>query len=193
LFSIGRPEPEATMAAVETTADLSTPAAFAGAFREHARAAFAAAVRVLGDAAAAEDVVQDVFLALWRDPQKFDAARGSLRTYVAMMARSRALDRVRTRAARETTVERLQRELDGGRRNEEPPEELVLRRDAVQRALRALGRLPASQREAVALRFAGGLSAREIALATGVPLGTAKSRLRLGLVKAREQFGLEAA
>ena len=182
------------MAAVdETNGDLSTPAGFADAFREHARTAFAAAVRVLGDAAAAEDVVQDVFLTLWREPRKFDVGRGSLRTYVAMMARSRALDRVRTRAAREAAVERLQHEQDAGRASEEAPDETVLRRDRAARALRAVSTLPVPQREAVALGFAGGLSAREIATATGVPLGTVKSRLRLGLMKARERLELEAA
>ncbi len=179
--------------AASTTGDLSTPAGFAGAFREHARPAFSAAVRVLGDAAAAEDVVQDVFLSIWRQPAKFDARRGSLRTYVAMMARSRALDRLRTRGAREAAVQRLQHELDLGVRSAEPLEEAVLRRDGAHRALSVVRELPAPQREALALSFAGGLSAREIAVATGVPLGTAKSRLRLGLVKARELLEPEAA
>lgn len=173
------------------TGDLSTPAGFASAFRDHARTAFAAAVRVLGDPAAAEDVVQDVFLALWRDPAKFDAARGSLRTYMAMMARSRALDRVRTRSAREAAAGRLQHEEDVAERGAEAPDEAVIRRDAARRVVRALRDLPAPQREAVALTFAGGLSAREVAVRTGVPLGTAKSRLRLGLLRARQQ--LEAA
>lgn len=168
--------------------DLSTPAGFAGAFRDHARAAFAAAVRVLGDATAAEDVVQDVFMSLWREPSKFDARRGSLRTYVAMMARSRALDRLRTRGVREAAAQRLQAEHDLGARGIEAPDEAVVRRDDAREALHAVRQLPAAQREAIALSFAGGLSAREIAAATGVPLGTAKSRLRLGLVRARELF-----
>jgi RNA polymerase sigma-70 factor (ECF subfamily) len=174
------------------TGDLSTPAGFASAFRDHARAAFAAAVRVLGDPAAAEDVVQDVFLALWRDPAKFDARRGSLRTYMAMMARSRALDRVRTRGAREAAANRLQHEEDVGGRSQEAPDEAVVRRDAIRRALHAVRDLPEPQREAVTLSFAGGLSAREIAASTGVPLGTAKSRLRLGLSKARERYDAAA-
>lgn len=181
------------MAAALTTGDLSTPAGFAIAFRDHAGPAFAAAVRVLGDAAAAEDVVQDVFMALWREPAKFDRRRGSLRTYVAMMARSRALDRVRTRGAREAAVERLEHEQTLGSHSAEAPDEAVLRRDGVRTVLRAVRELPRAQREAVALSFAGGLSAREIAARTGVPLGTAKSRLRLGLVKARERLELEAA
>ncbi len=181
------------MAAASAQGDLSTPAGFAGAFREHARPAFAAAVRVLGDAAAAEDVVQDVFFSLWREPAKFDARRGSLRTYVAMMARSRALDRLRTRGARESAAQRLQHEHDLGVRRAEPPDAVVLRREGARQALRAVRDLPPAQREAVALSFAGGMSAREIAAATGVPLGTAKSRLRLGLVKARERLESEAA
>lgn len=177
--------------AISKTGDLSTPAGFATAFREHARAAFAAAVRVLGDSSAAEDVVQDVFLALWRDPAKFDAARGSLRTYVAMMARSRALDRVRTRGAREAAAQRLQSQEELGWGEQEAPDEVVVRRERALGALRAVRALPDAQREAVALTYGAGLSAREVAATTGVPLGTAKSRLRLGLVKAREQ--LEAA
>lgn len=174
-----------------STADLSTPAGFAEAFSEHARVAFVAAVRVLGDAAAAEDVVQDVFLALWREPAKFDPRRGSLRTYIALMARSRALDRVRTRAAREAAATRLQVEEEHAWRVEEPPEEVVARRERALGALHAVRDLPDAQREAIALTYAGGLSAREVAARTGVPLGTAKSRLRLGLVKARD--ALEAA
>lgn len=174
--------------ASSNTGDLSTPAGFAVAFRDHARTAFAAAVRVLGDPAAAEDVVQDVFLALWRDPAKYDAGRGSLRTYMAMMARSRALDRVRTRSARDAAADRLQFEEDAGGHAPEAPDEVVLRRDAARRAVGALRDLPEPQREAVALTFAGGMSAREVAASTGVPLGTAKSRLRLGLLKARQRL-----
>jgi RNA polymerase sigma-70 factor, ECF subfamily len=181
------------MAAAFTKGDLSTPAGFAAAFREHARSAFAAAVRVLGDAAAAEDVVQDVFLSLWREPAKFDERRGSLRTYVAMMARSRALDRLRTRGAREGALQRLQVEHDVGASGPEAPDEAVLRRDGGRRAVKAVGRLAPPQREAIALSFGAGLSAREVAAATGVPLGTAKSRLRLGLANARELLEPEAA
>jgi RNA polymerase sigma-70 factor, ECF subfamily len=179
--------------AVGRTGDLGTRADFARAYGEHARAAFTAAVRVLGDAAAAEDVAQDVFLALWRDPAKYDPARGSLRTYVVVMARSRALDRVRTRVAREAAIERLQSQEDLSGRRQEAPDDIVLRRDGASRVLRAVRELPAGQREALALSFAGGLSAREIAASTGVPLGTAKSRLRLGLSKTRARLELEAA
>src|SRR5919106_5699413 len=85
----------------------ATPAGFSSAYLAHRELAFSAALRVLGDPASAEDVVQDVFTALWRDPSKFDPRRGSLPGYVAMMARSRALDRVRSRNAGAAAVERL--------------------------------------------------------------------------------------
>ena len=83
-----------------------------------------------------------------------------------MMARSRALDRVRTRSAREAAVDRLEHEQALGSRSAEATDEAVLRRDGVRTALRAVRELPLAQREAVALSFAGGLSAREIAATT---------------------------
>ena len=72
--------------------DLSDPAVFGRAYDEHSRSVYAAAYRVLGNAAQAQDVVQDVFLRLWRRPRTFDAGRGELGAYLRMMARSRALD-----------------------------------------------------------------------------------------------------
>jgi RNA polymerase sigma factor (sigma-70 family) len=74
---------------------LSNPEAFERAYREHRAAAFAAAVHVLRDAAAAEDVVQDAFMQLWNRPGAFDDRRGSLRGYITLLARSRAIDRWR--------------------------------------------------------------------------------------------------
>jgi RNA polymerase sigma-70 factor, ECF subfamily len=166
---------------------LATPDGFSKAYQAHASRAFSAAYRVLGDVAAAEDVVHDVFITIWRDPNKFDPDRGSLAGYLAMMARSRAVDRMRSRQARDSAVERL------GRRDErdvisESPDDAILRRDEGARALRALAQLPAPQREAVLLAYGRGLSAAELADESGVPLGTAKSRLRLGLQKARESL-----
>ena len=72
--------------------DLSDPAVFGRAYDEHARSVYAVAYRVLGNAAQAQDVVQDVFLRIWRRPRTFDAGRGELGAYLRMMARSRALD-----------------------------------------------------------------------------------------------------
>jgi RNA polymerase sigma-70 factor, ECF subfamily len=167
---------------------LKTPSGFADAYRVNAPKAFAAAYRVLGDAAGAEDVVQDVFLTLWRHPDKFNPDRGSLPGYVAMMARSRAVDRMRSRQAGDAAVERLGRRDEGQSEAAESPADAAIRHEESGQALAALSRLPKRQRDAVLLAYGRGLSAAEIAEASSVPLGTAKSRLRLGLQKARESL-----
>jgi RNA polymerase sigma-70 factor (ECF subfamily) len=165
---------------------LASHSSFTSAYLAHSQLAFSAAFRVLGDVAAAEDVVQDVFTALWRDPTKFDPRRGSLPGYVAMMARSRAVDRMRSRNAGTAAVDRLA-VLDGARElEEESPAERVARRHEAERVLRALAELPAAQRDAVLLAFVRGLTIAEIARAAGVPVGTVKSRLRVGLRRARQ-------
>jgi RNA polymerase sigma-70 factor (ECF subfamily) len=173
--------------------DIRDPVAFAAAYREHAPAALAIAQRVLGDRATAEDAVQDVFLQLWREPRKFDPRRGTLRNYIALMARSRALDRIRSRSVADSAADRLAREISVAPRGGEPPDQAVIDREQVREAVGALAHLPGEQREALVLSYGAGLSARELAVATGVPLGTAKSRVRLALSKAREQLEAAAA
>ena len=168
--------------------NLNTPSGFDASYEALRPLAVAAAQRVLRDQAAAEDVAQDVFIALWRNPKAYDAKRGSLRSYVALMARSRALDRWRTRQAREAAVDRSVAEQRVSHTDEESAAEPVLRRDNSRRILHALDSLPGEQREAVLLAFGRGLTAQEIASAVGVPLGTAKSRVRLGLQKARSEL-----
>jgi RNA polymerase sigma-70 factor (ECF subfamily) len=160
------------------------PEAFERAYREHRGAAFAAAVHVLHDPAAAEDVVQDAFMHLWNRPGSFDHRKGSLRGYIAMVARSRAIDRWRAQAAQESTAERFRARL--GREPEGSVDERTIERERSALLLSVLERLPPSQREALLLAFGGGLTMSEIAAAVGVPLGTAKSRVRLGLAKLRE-------
>ena len=125
----------------------------------------------------AEDVVQDVFTTIWRHPDKFDPQRGSLPGYVAMMAGSRAVDRVRSRNAGSAAADRLavldvQRE-----QGVESPADAVMRRHEAGLVLAAVAELPAAQRDAVLMAYGRGLSTAEIAKAAGVPLGTAKSRL----------------
>jgi RNA polymerase sigma-70 factor (ECF subfamily) len=166
---------------------LSNPEAFERAYREHRAAAFAAAVHVLRDAAAAEDVVQDAFMQLWNRPGAFDDRRGSLRGYITLLARSRAIDRWRAQGVQESTVERLNFAL--AREAEGSAAERAIERDRSARAVSVIDRLPAPQREAVLLAFGGGLTTSEIAAAVGVPLGTAKSRVRLGLAKLRDLAG----
>jgi RNA polymerase sigma-70 factor (ECF subfamily) len=171
--------------------NLRDPAQFRDAYRRLAPVALVSANQVLRDNAAAEDVVQEVFMQLWLKPDAFDPERGGLSRYVSMLARSRALDRWRTRAARDRTT--LQARIQA-RALQEPTEsaaEPVIRRDRAQALVRALAELPRDQRDALMLAYARGLSSSEIARECGIPLGTAKSRLRLGLSKARAT--LEAA
>src|ERR687896_1211264 len=117
---------------------LASISGFSAAYRDYYPLAYSAAYRVLGDAAAAEDVVHDVFAALWRDPSKFDPRRGSLPGYVAMMARSRAVDRVRSRNAGMAAVERLGVRDDADRGGVEESPDFAVRRDEASRVLAAL-------------------------------------------------------
>lgn len=169
--------------------DLKDPRQFDDAYRQLAPQAIAAANRVLRDEAAAEDVVQDVFMQLWTRPSSYDAARGPLSAYVTMMSRSRALDRWRSRSARDAAVERTKEEARvAGAAIEEAADEQVIRRDRNRRLAGAIKHLPEEQRDALLLAYGRGMTASEIAEATAIPLGTAKSRLRLGLRKTRENL-----
>jgi RNA polymerase sigma-70 factor (ECF subfamily) len=172
---------------------LADPAAFERAYREHRPVAYAAALRVLRDPAVAEEVVQDAFTQLWARPGAFDARRGSLRTYVAMLARSRAMDRGRTRVVREAAMERLRAHAAHETGRAPAAADVVLDRERSAEVVSIVDRLPPHQREAVLLAFGRELTAQEIATAVGVPLGTAKSRIRLGLQKLRDAAEEQAA
>jgi RNA polymerase sigma-70 factor (ECF subfamily) len=165
-------------------------AAFERIYDEHARGVFSIAFRVLGDASAAQDVVQDVFLRLWHDPARFDAGRGPIGHYVRMVARSRALD-----IWRETQVAgRAKSRMRGSVRAEdgpldERPVAAAERHVGIAVVRRELMRLPDAQREAIVLTYWAGLTAEQIAESSGTPVGTVKSRIRLGLIKLRETCG----
>ncbi len=168
---------------------LSDPTVFARMYDEHAPGVYGAALRVLGEPAAAQDVAQDVFVTLWRRPAAFDARRGEIGPYLRLMARSRALDRWRSAQASGRATDRLR--IATEREEPAPVEEpvSVVARDEDRRAVRAaLGALPEAQREAVVLAYWGGLTAEEIARRCEVPLGTAKSRVRLGLRRLRAEL-----
>jgi RNA polymerase sigma-70 factor (ECF subfamily) len=174
--------------------DLSDPATFARVYDEHGPAVYGSALRVLGNPATAQDVAQDVFLRLWRRPRAFDARRGDLGAYLRLMARSRALDMWRTTQAGGRATDRLK--IASGRDEARPETEPVARFERAEHAQSvraALSALPAPQREAVVLAYWGGLTADEIAERSGVPLGTAKSRVRLGLQRMRGALEREGA
>jgi RNA polymerase sigma-70 factor (ECF subfamily) len=160
------------------------------AYARHHRGVYAAAYRVVGDVQLAQDVVQDVFLRFWRRPNAYDPRRGELGAYLRLMARSRALDlwreaQVRARAADRLRVVHVIGEADG------PP--VLAERATESSAVRAaLEKLPEGQREALVLAYWCGLTADQIARHADIPLGTAKSRVRLGLARLRDEFPLAA-
>ena len=170
--------------------NLSDPQVFQRVYDEQSRGVYAAAFRILGNAAQAQDVVQDVFLRVWRRPASFDARRGELGSYLRLMARSRALDVWREGQAAGRASDRLKVVVAmGEERTDDRPADAV-ERDADRSLVReALRRLPEAQREAIVLAYWGGLTADQIAQRSDVPLGTAKSRIRLGLAKLREECG----
>jgi RNA polymerase sigma-70 factor (ECF subfamily) len=170
--------------------ELSDPATFQRVFAEHERGVYAAAFRILGNGAQAQDVVQDVFLRLWRRPRSFDERRGAIGSYLRLMARSRALDLWREAQAAGRASDRLKVVVaDEDLRPDVQPgpaAEIAQTRGVLGEALR---RLPDAQREALVLAYWGGLTADEVARRFEVPLGTAKSRIRLGLSKLRDECG----
>ena len=177
--------------------DLSHPPTYARAFEQHERGVYAAALRILGNPAQAQDVVQDVFLRVWRRPEAFDARRGELGTYLRMMARSRALDLWREGQAAGRASDRLKLVVESEPSPVAESPAAVAERDATRETVvAALQTLPEPQRDALVLAYWGGLTAGQIADREQVPLGTAKSRLRLGLARLRQQcpaLALEAA
>ena len=167
---------------------------FSRAYARHRSKVFASALRVLKDPARAEDVAQEVFMGLWLHPERFDPSRGELGSYLQLLARSRALDAWRAEAAAGRATDRL---ATLAVRDAPPDDELpgphAEYRDERTLLTRALRKLPPLQRQAVLLHYWGDLSSSEVAQRMQVPLGTAKSRLRLGLRKTRENLDVAAA
>ncbi len=156
--------------------------ALAELYDRHSSIVYAVALRVLGDAAAAEDVLQEVFLQLWRKPAAFDAARGNLGVWLAVITRNRAIDALRKRKP-ETDIEdvivSVAPDLAGD----------ADRARASLRVREVLGAMPALQRTALEMAYFEGMSHSEIAVKTGEPLGTIKTRIRAGLMTLRKAFG----
>jgi RNA polymerase sigma-70 factor (ECF subfamily) len=162
--------------------------AFAELFDRHSPVVLGVLMRLLGNRAEAEEVVQEVFLQAWHQADRYLAERASPRGWLLMLGRSRALDRIRSsRAARarEEALGREQRWAAAGGSN--PTAGLRLEAgERVREVHGALAELPAEQRECIELAYWGGLTQTEIAERTGAPLGTVKSRVMLGMRKLRE-------
>ena len=149
-------------------------------YRECGGRVMAVALRILGDRAEAEDIVQETFLELWRRAAAYDPARSAPATWAVLVARSRALDRLRSRASAARACE-----ASGHDPSLHPAVEPVEARQDRERVRRALDELPPEQRETLELAYFEGLTHGEIASRTGLPLGTVKTRLRLAMAKLR--------
>ena len=141
--------------------------------------------RILGNRSDAEEVVQETLLQAWTQAGRYDARRSSVPTWLVLMARSRAIDLLRSRRVRERTVATVQQEGAPADASSEGPA-AVWYGERQERVASALALLPAEQREVLEQAFFQGLSQREIAEATGIPLGTVKTRTLLAMRKLRE-------
>src|SRR5438552_1553844 len=158
-------------------------AAFELLYDRHSRAAYGLAYRILGEATAAEDVVQEAFLTVWRQAATYGPERGTVRAWLLAIVHHRAIDHVRRRSYREERQQALDAVAD-------PPDSADTWEQARQsvegRHVReALEHLPPDQRRSITLAYFGGYTHDEIARLLGVPLGTVKGRLRIGLQKMR--------
>jgi RNA polymerase sigma-70 factor, ECF subfamily len=143
---------------------------------------------MLGNPAQAEDLVQDTFVKLWRNAAAYDPARGSVDTWVLLIARSLAIDLIRRRVL-ELRILSKQDEPDVS--PEPGPEDRAETRDLADRARRAMASLSPGQRAALELAYFGGKTSSEVAELEGIPVGTAKTRIRTALIRLREALEVE--
>jgi RNA polymerase sigma-70 factor (ECF subfamily) len=160
-------------------------------YERYSRAVYSFSLRIVGDAQVAEEILQEVFVRAWQQGGSFQSARGSLITWLLSITHNLSIDEVRRRKRRPQKAESEEPESilaalpDAG---PDVEEEVWLSslRGSIQDALQ---QLPAAQREAIELAYFQGLTQREIADTLGEPLGTIKTRMRLGMLKLREQLG----
>ena len=159
-------------------------------YRRYAPTLLALAKRVLGGAAEAEEVLQEVFLHVWNHSQRYDSTRSSVSTWLVLIVRSRAIDRLRNRNVVERTHEAASNAVPSDNASPEGPE-AVLVRERRERVRRELDSLPEEQRQVLELAFFEGLSQTEIAERTNMPLGTVKTRTLLAMKKLRNALRQE--
>lgn len=150
-------------------------------FDRYSKMVYSVALRVLNDSSEAENVMQEIFIQVWRNPRGYDAARGSLGAWLVVVARNRAIDQLRRRKPADP-VELFA--LPSSMNLAQETERGLL----LEKIRRAMDGLPAEQRGAIEFAFFEGLSHSEIAAKTGDPLGTVKTRVRLALIAIRKEL-----
>jgi len=155
--------------------------AMATLYDRYSRLVYSVALRVLREPTAAEDVLQEVFMQLWRNPDSFTAARGALGAWLAVVARNRSIDVLRRRRTA-TSVDDLPLVAPGNLADE------AERNTLMRRARASIQQLPREQRKTLEMAFFDGLTHSEIAEMTGDPLGTVKTRIRTALLSVRKAF-----
>jgi RNA polymerase sigma factor (sigma-70 family) len=177
---------EAALGAALARADIN---ALAQVYDRYHIAVFAVAYRVINDRTLAEDVVQDVFISLWKNPAAYRPERGSVGTWLMAAAHNKAVDLVRHeeshRRRRMEVAARAEQQLREEKVSE-PVEDMASERWQAERVRDALARLPEQQREAMVLAYYGGFTQREVAAITNVPIGTVKTRMLAAMRKLRD-------
>jgi RNA polymerase sigma-70 factor, ECF subfamily len=166
--------------------------AFELVYDRHGGAAYSLAYRIMGERNAAEDVVQDALLSVWRSGGRFDPARGSVRTWLLGIVHHRAIDALR----RTSTHARRRASAEGIEERHEAPERTdaeVARREDAREVREIMGTLPEQQRQVIRLAYFGGYTHTQIAQMLDMPIGTVKGRMRLGLEKMRRVMSGEVA
>ena len=164
----------------------SDPEAFATLYDRHSRAAYALAYRMMGERLAAEDLVQEVFLKVWRTAGGYRAKRGTVRTWILSIVRNRAIDQLRADAARRRSQEKIEASVPRSHPSEAFMEAWrTSRQEQLHQALKAL---PPEQSKILVSAYLSGYTHVEIAGLLKIPLGTVKGRIRLGLKKVWEHF-----
>jgi RNA polymerase sigma-70 factor, ECF subfamily len=160
-------------------------------YDRYSRTVYGVGLKILGDRSTAEELVQDVFLKVWRSSRTFDASRGSFSTWLYRVTRSAAIDLYRKRAHKVHLVPNGGLHVAAARDFSEDPQKMVDESWLSWRVSRALEALDPPHREVIELAYFGGLSQREISKRTGMPLGTVKSRTTSAFERLRRELALE--
>ncbi|CAN5655150.1 sigma-70 family RNA polymerase sigma factor [soil metagenome] len=160
--------------------------ALAGLYDRHGRSAYSLAYRMMGDRQAAEDLVQDSFIKIWRSAKSYRAERGSVRTWILSITHNRGIDHIRSTASRRRTQDRVEMTAETTQQSEAFSE--TWRNSQRRQVQQALKTLPDEQLKILELAYFSGYTHAEIAEMLDLPLGTVKGRMRLGMKKIKSFF-----